>query len=61
MVLALGSDAPVLLDAIDVESEKKLAAWLANILCKTIEDVGPEHVVQICMNNASANRSAAVQ
>ena len=61
VVLAGGGDAPVLLQAIDSELEKKAATWLANILCKAIEEVGPEHVVQICMNNASANHSAVVQ
>ena len=33
----------------------------ANIQCKAIEDVVSEHVVHICMDNASANRSAVVQ
>ena len=45
VVLSLGGDALVLLDAIDAELEKKSVAWIANILCKAIEEGGPKHVL----------------
>ena len=55
----MGGDAPVLLDVVDAELEKKSATWIAGLLCKAIEGVGSEKVIQVCMDNASANRSAA--
>ena len=59
VVIALGGDAPVLVDVIDAELEKKSASWIAALLCKSIQGVGSEKVIQVCMDNASANRSAA--
>ena len=61
IVVALGGDAPVLLDVINADLEKKNATWIAGVLCKAIEEVGSDNVIQVCMDNASANRSAATQ
>ena len=59
VIIALGGDAPVLLNVVDEELDKKFATWIARLLCKAIEGVGSKKVIQVCMDNASANHSTA--
>ena len=47
------------LGAIDTTGNEKTATYLASILLKYIEQVGPHNIVQVCTDNASAMLSAS--
>ena len=59
VVIASGGDTPIILDIVHGSLERKTGHWIAALLFKSIDAVGPKNVVQVCMDNASSNRRAA--
>ncbi|CAI6008659.1 unnamed protein product [Closterium sp. NIES-65] len=58
-VIALNDTAPVIVDMVDSKTAKKTEDYLAGLIGKSISEVGKDLVVQVIMDNASNNRSAA--
>ncbi|CAI5932741.1 unnamed protein product [Closterium sp. NIES-64] len=58
-VIALNDTAPVIVDIVDSKTAKKTGDYLAGLIGKSISEVGKDLVVQVIMDNASNNRSAA--
>lgn len=42
------------LKAVDTSGEVKSGDYIADLLCESIEEIGPENVVQVVTDNASA-------
>ena len=47
------------LGAVDTTSNEKTAEYMASIMLKFIEQVGPHNIVQVCTDNASAMLNAS--
>ncbi|CAI5532855.1 unnamed protein product [Closterium sp. Naga37s-1] len=58
-VIALNDTAPVIIDIVDSKTAKKTGDYLAGLIEGAIKTVGPKHVVQVVMDNASKNKNAA--
>ncbi|CAI5990633.1 unnamed protein product [Closterium sp. NIES-64] len=58
-VIALNDTAPVIIDIVDSKTAKKTRDCLAGLIEGAIKTVGPKHVVQVVMDNASKNKNAA--
>ncbi|CAI6002654.1 unnamed protein product [Closterium sp. NIES-65] len=58
-VIALNDTAPVIIDIVDSKTAKKTRDYLAGLIEGAIKTVGPKHVVQVVMDNASKNKNAA--
>ncbi|CAI5978358.1 unnamed protein product [Closterium sp. NIES-64] len=58
-VIAQNDTAPVIVDIVDSKSAKKTGDYLATLIQGAIITVGPKHVVQVVMDNASNNKNAA--
>ena len=58
VVIASGGDTPIILDVVHGSLERKTGHWIAALLFKSINAVGPKNVVQVCMDNASSCHKA---
>ncbi|CAI5973997.1 unnamed protein product [Closterium sp. NIES-64] len=58
-VIAQNDTAPVIVDIVDSKTVKKTGDYLATLIQGAITTVGPKHVVQVVMDNASNNKNAA--
>ncbi|CAI5457456.1 unnamed protein product [Closterium sp. Yama58-4] len=58
-VIAQNDTAPVIVDIVDSKTAKKTGDYLATLIQGAITTVGPKHVVQVVMDNASNNKNAA--
>ncbi|CAI5965587.1 unnamed protein product [Closterium sp. NIES-64] len=58
-VIAQNDTAPVIVDIVDSKTVKKTGDYLATLIQGAITIVGPKHVVQVVMDNASNNKNAA--
>ncbi|CAI5965665.1 unnamed protein product [Closterium sp. NIES-65] len=58
-VIAQNDTAPVIVDIVDSKTVKKSGDYLATLIQGAITTVGPKHVVQVVMDNASNNKNAA--
>ncbi|CAI7920687.1 unnamed protein product, partial [Closterium sp. NIES-54] len=58
-VIAHNDTAPVIVDIVDSKTTKKTGDYLAGLIGNSISEVGKDLVVQVIMDNASNNRSAA--
>ncbi|CAI5511515.1 unnamed protein product [Closterium sp. Naga37s-1] len=58
-VIALNDTAPVIVDIVDSKTARKTRDYLAGLIDGAIKTVGPKHVVQVVMDNASNNKNAA--
>ncbi|CAI5491383.1 unnamed protein product, partial [Closterium sp. Naga37s-1] len=58
-VIALNDTAPVIVDIVDSKTARKTGDYLAGLIDGAIKTVGPKHVVQVVMDNASNNKNAA--
>jgi hypothetical protein len=53
-VLAVTPMGAKFLKAVDTSCDVKSADYIAYMLCETVEELGPENVVQVVTDNASA-------
>ncbi|CAI7872223.1 unnamed protein product [Closterium sp. NIES-53] len=58
-VIAQNDTAPVIVDIVDSKTAKKTGVYLAGLIEGAMKKVGPKHVVQVVMDNASNNKTAA--
>ncbi|CAI6012885.1 unnamed protein product [Closterium sp. NIES-65] len=58
-VISQNDTAPVIVDIVDSKTAKKIGDYLATLIQGAITTVGPKHVVQVVMDNASNNKNAA--
>ena len=57
-IMAVSESGPMFLKAINCEGETKDKHFIANLLINTIQEIGPQKVVQIITDNAAACKAA---